>query len=260
MIHQTGAVDPTCQSPTVAITNLGTTTANATKVQRSESYIVQTSATLRCNNSDTKFTWNIWPLQTDSKGGYIINGVRKEVATGTSEWTIKKLDLATGMYLVSYQITMTKNNAAGIDFKYLSITPSKLLAEIAGGSIVKRGFNKDITLDGSPSRDPDLEVGKYDGMVFTWLCKKKDELFPSVPLESTPIISESGESGRGGCFDTGIGKLAQTTRIVTINTGKMTVGTLYVVQLIVQKAAKQSAKFEQQIEIVKGDPPQLKIT
>lgn len=198
-------------------------------------------------------------MKTDGKGDYTINGSKQAVATGTSEWNIKKLSLSINMYLVSYQVTMTKNSITGIDFKFLSITQSELIAEISGGSLVKRGFEKEISLDGSPSRDLDLEVGNYDGMTFTWLCKKKDEAFPSGSLDTVPVISPSDPKGKGGCFDTGIGKLAKTDRVVQINTGDMQVDTSYVVNLIVSKTGKSSAKFVQQIDVVRGDPPQLSI-
>lgn len=247
-----------CKPPIVAITNLGNSTSNSFKIKRSEYYTAQTSASLRCNDSDTKFTWNAWLLKPDSLGNYVIDAPRKEVATGTSQWTIKKLDLPIGLYLVSYQVTMVKKGVTGIDFKYLAITQSELLAEISGGPLVKRGFNKEISLDASPSRDPDVEIGNYNGTTFTWLCKKKDEgKFLSV--DSSPVISPSGVKGKGGCFDTGIGKLEKTSRIVKINTGQMKVDTSYVVKLVVSKTGKSNAEFEQQIDVVEGDPPQLSI-
>lgn len=252
-------VDPLCKEPIVTITNLGNTPSTAIKVKRSESYITQSATTLECKDSDTEFKWYAWRLKYDGVK-YIVDGPKIVVAVNTSEWTLKKLDLGLGIYLVLYQVTMTKNGVSGYDIKYLSIVQSPLVAQISGGAHVKQGFDKNITLDASPSRDPDLPQGNYNGMSFAWLCKKKGETFPSGSLASIPVIQTSGAKGKGGCFDTGIGKLSSTDRVISINSGLMEVDTSYVVKLIVNKVGKPTANFEQQIDIVNGDPPQLSIT
>ena len=123
---------------------------------------------------------------------------------------------------------------------------------------MKRGFNQNIELDASPSQDPDVTAGNYSGMTFTWLCKRKDEMFHMEHISSVPVIQPDGVKGRGGCFDTGIGKLNSTSRKVTVNTGYMQVDNSYTIKLFISKSGRDGF-YEQLLEVVTGDPPQMSI-
>lgn len=153
------------------------------------------------------------------------------------------------------QVKMTKNNATGSSIKYLSIIQSPIVAQIEGGSKVTRGAQR-IKLDASPSRDLDLKVGDYTGMTFIWFCKKKSEVFPKGPL---PIIVTSAPSTNTGCFNTGIGKFSQSGRVIEIDGSLMQVGQSYTIKLEVESGVRKES-FEQEMDIVNGDPPQLSVT
>jgi len=212
-----------------------------------------------CNGSGTLFEWTVWKLIPLAGNEYKLTFPGTSVAKGTSEWTMQKLTLEYAKYMVEFRVTMVTTGTSNSDYKYLSIIESPLIAQISGGSHVKRGFNKLINLDASPSQDPDVQPGNYSGITFAWLCKKKDEIFPLGLLSSIPVIDPSGAKGRGGCFDTGIGKLSSTDRIVSINTGYMTVDNSYVVKLVVKKLTGRTSSFKQLLDVVNGDPPQISI-
>ena len=139
---------------------------------------------------------------------------------------------------------------------FFMITKSPLIADILGGNKVTRGKGRVITLNGSASSDPDVGLGNHSSMQFTWLCKKKQELFPGGSLSSLPVVTLSSGPGSGGCFGTGVGKLSSSGKVVQLNTSQMLVGESYDVKLVVAKDDREN-DFVQEIEIVSGDPPEV---
>ena len=146
----------------------------------------------------------------------------------------------------------------GSSLGFFNITKSPLIADISGGNKVTRGKGSIIKLDGSLSRDPDVDPGDLSSMQFIWLCKKRQESFPNVPVASIPVITPSSGPGIGGCFGTGVGKLGSSDAKVDLGTSAMGVGEFYDVKLIVKKDDRED-EFLQEIEIVSGDPPQVAI-
>ena len=141
---------------------------------------------------------------------------------------------------------------------FFDITKSALTAVISGGNKVTRGKGSVITLDASPTRDPDVEPGDHSSMQFTWLCKERKENFSSGSVASIPVVTPSSGPGSGGCFGTGVGKLSSNDIKVNLPTTAMVVGHFYDVKLIVSKDDRED-EFWQEIEIVSGDPPDVTI-
>lgn len=142
--------------------------------------------------------------------------------------------------------------------RIFSVVKSPLFAGIPGGSVISRPNGTPVTLNGSPSRDYDVETGDHSSMQFTWLCKGKYDYFPyGLDISSMPIVTpESGPSHWRGCFNTGVGKLNSTNMITTLDTSKMTVGSSYDVKLVVTKDDRE-ANYVQRINIVSGNPPEV---
>ena len=46
---------------------------------------------------------------------------------------------------------------------YLRIVPSPLVAKIVGGNLISRGFGKEVKIDATPSKDPDVDSEKDSG-------------------------------------------------------------------------------------------------
>lgn len=136
------------------------------------------------------------------------------------------------------------------------IANSALIADILGGNKVTRGKGSVITLDGSPSSDPDVGPGNHSSMQFTWLCKNQNESFPDGPLSSLPVVTSLSGPGKGGCFGTGVGKLKSNAKAVQLDTSQMAVGESYDVKLVVKKDDRED-DFVQEIEIVSGNPPEV---
>ena len=176
-----------------------------------------------------------------------------------TEWTLQKRMLDYGQYYVDVRATYSNQpSVISSALGFFTISKSQLIADIAGGNKVTRGKGNPISLDGSASRDPDVEPGNHASMHFTWLCKKRQEHFPNGSVHSLPVINNSLGPGSGGCFGTGVGKLNSNSSIVELDTSQMTVGEMYDVKLIVTKDNRID-DFIQEIKIVSGNPPQVTI-
>lgn len=175
----------------------------------------------------------------------------------SAEWNLQKRKLDYGLYFVDFRAALTSqplviSSALG----FFDVTKSPLIADILGGNKVTRGKGSVITLDGTASRDPDVESGDHSSMKFTWLCKKRQERFPNGLLASLPVVTTSKGPGSGGCFGTGVGKLNSSEKVVQLDTSQMVVEKLYDVKLIVTKD-NRTDDFVQEIKIVSGNPPEV---
>ena len=246
--------DPsTCSYPEARITNLEwTKPAGATRLLRSGSYVVQTSTRINCSVAgDTSFSWSYFKVNSDNK----LDSIVPVQDVKGPEWSIPPRSLDIGLYLVQFFVKRKDGIGSGVALGFVEIVPSKLVAAISGGSSVKRGANKPIDLDASPSQDPDVGSGNYAGMAFTWACKKAGEVF-SGPLTTLPVVypPPQGTPGGGGCYGTGIGRIQSTLPTASLAAANMAVGQTYTVALAITKGSR-NATTEQMIHLIAGDPP-----
>ena len=66
-----------------------------------------------------------------------------------------------GIYLVRLTVEMVGTEVFGFNEGYIRVIESPLVARIAGGTKVERGFNKTLVFNGSLSRDPDSFHPQY---------------------------------------------------------------------------------------------------
>ena len=229
-------------------------------IRRSKDFIVQASVNRpSCNSSQTLiFVWYLYRYEEVSSGKLDIKTITLLDSKNT-EWNLRKRQLEYGQYFLDFKAAFASHpRAFGSALGFFNITKSPLIVEISGGNKVTRGKGSVITLDGSPSRDPDVEPDDHSSMNFTWLCKKRDETFPKSSRASIPVVTPSSGPGNGGCFGTGVGKLSSSDIKVNLETTVMSVGKSYDVKLILTKDDRENY-FVQEIEIVIGDPPQITI-
>ena len=249
-----------CPPPSVRLLGIGDK-QRPLPIRRSKDFIVQASVNKSsCNSSQTLiFAWYLYRYEVVSSGKLDIKTITLLDSKNTAEWNLRKRQLEYGQYFVDFKAAFASQPLAfGSALGFFNITKSPLIVEISGGNKVTRGKGSVITLDGSLSRDPDVEPGDHSSMHFTWLCKKRDENFPNSPIASIPVVTPSSVPGNGGCFGTGVGKLSSSDIKVKLETKAMSVGESYDVKLILTKDDRESY-FVQEIEIVSGDPPQITI-
>ena len=233
---------------------------SAVSISRSKDFIIQAYVgRAECNSSQAlQFAWYLFKFEVRASGKVQIQETVL-LDSRITEWTLQKRMLDYGQYYVDVRATYSNQpSVISSALGFFTISKSQLIADIAGGNKVTRGKGNPISLDGSASRDPDVEPGNHASMHFTWLCKKRQEHFPNGSLHSLPVINNSLGPGSGGCFGTGVGKLSSNGSIVKLDTSQMTVGEMYDVKLIVTKDNRID-DFIQEIKIVSGNPPQVTI-
>ncbi|XP_078349636.1 LOW QUALITY PROTEIN: polycystin-1-like protein 2 [Oculina patagonica] len=227
------------------ILNIDKNVNTSTELTKLERYLFMTEVDTIC--STLSFEWKV------SNVTYLPFSVGKahSITVGwDSEWSdITSLDL--GIYLVEYIVHF--QDFYFLDYGFIEVLPSPPVALIAGGPEVSRKHNAIMSLDASPSRDVDLGPGNYDGMTFTWSCKRKDEQFYDE-LNTFNQNQSSSISAAGGCFGNETQKIDDTSRMLFLDTNTMEVNQYYDIKLTVLTKSGMNNTFVQRVLIVTGEP------
>lgn len=224
------------------ILNIDKNVDTSTKLTKLDRYVFMTELDTNC--STMSFEWKVSNVTSLP----FSVGREHSVTVGLdSEWS-DTTSLRLGIYLVEYIVQF--QDFFFLDYGFVEVLPSPPVALIAGGPEVLRKHNSLIRLDGSQSRDVDLGPGNYDGMTFSWSCKRKGEQFYDFNASSYNI----------GCFRTGKQALEDTGRVVLLDTSPIQVDQFYDIKLTVFTASKMSDSFVQQMQIVAGEPLYVEIT
>ena len=138
-----------CRSPTVNLPSLFPNVTASVTVRRANQLLIPSEVSLDCELSyETIFNWEVYNLH--SQGDPILSRYR-----GSSELLIKRGKLPVGIYLVRLTVEMAGTEVFGFGKGYIRVIESPLVARIAGGTKVERGFNKTLVFNASLSRDLD---------------------------------------------------------------------------------------------------------
>ena len=153
-----------CASPDIDIENLGTSSSTASESFRSDPYNVRTHIQLECERtSQVKFKWKL--LLLDKNG--VQSNHQDNIILTERELNIPRKGLQYGLYEVHFTAQMALPNTGdkyrSTAIGYFRIVPSHLIAKIDGGNLVSRGFGKEVKIDASPSKDPDVDSVKDSG-------------------------------------------------------------------------------------------------
>lgn len=152
-----------CTSPMVKVDNLGSTSNTASESFRSDPYNVRTHVKLECERTNkVKFKWKLFSL--DINRHQTINP--SNIILTERELNIPRKGLDYGLYEVYFTTQMALPNTdkyRSTAMGYLRILPSPLIAKIDGGNLISRGFGREIKIDATQSRDPDVNIGKDSG-------------------------------------------------------------------------------------------------
>ena len=170
-----------CTSPSVTIENLGKSSGAASESFRYDTYTVHTNVHLNCERtSKVKFKWHL--LSHDRHGNQSVH--QTNIILTERELNIPRKGLEYGLYEVRFTAQMVlaetdkyRSTAVG----YLRIVPSPLVAKIEGGNLIARGFGKEIKINATQSKDPDVDSGKDSG---EWKC-----IYCLISLSVSKMIS-----------------------------------------------------------------------
>ena len=112
-----------------------------------------------------------------------------------------------------------------------------LVAAISGGAEVIRGLQENVTLDGSPSYDPEAAHDDQSGMNFTWHYGKITRNYSFVLETKRDFFTEVNESalqynGRASGVQ------------ISLDTGAMSLGDICIVRLVVTKDYRNASVYQ----------------
>ena len=161
-------LDLPCFSPNVSLPNLSPNVSSALDIHRSSHFLIQSDVSLNCELSPrTSFIWNVHQLNAEEIPALLRNS--------SSELRITPHLLPIGVYLVRLTVSMLETPLFGVGQGFFKVTSSPLVAIIAGGSRVTRGFNRTLVLNASMSYDPDEENQHLFSKLFNYYHFPGDE-------------------------------------------------------------------------------------
>ena len=130
-----------------------------------------------------------------------------------------------------------------------SLTKFTCYYHLLAGSVKRSvGYQLPLTLDGSDSKDPDVP-GDVTGITFQWMCKRKEEEFPT---------EDSEPSSDGGCWENGTFVFGGDNRKVVVYTGDFYQKAFYDFRLVISKDTRVDI-FDQSVQVLVGQPPTMVI-
>lgn len=136
--------------------SLSPNVTSAVSVRRANQIVIPSEVQLDCELSfATIFNWEVFHLYSDK----VLS------RNGSSELLIPRGSLSVGSYSVRLTVKMTGTKVFGVGEGYIRVISSPIVAFIAGGTKVERGFNKTLVFNASLSRDPDVfnpELRKFN--------------------------------------------------------------------------------------------------
>jgi len=170
------------------------------------------------------------------------------VAQGTTWWTINRRSIPIGIYRVyfsaSYKTKTSFSELSGSsdievleasDYGFINVIKAPLFAVIYGGTTVRWGTEVTSSVNGSFSYDGDIGFGSNSGLLFSWSCRRSDEIDFSSDCYSS--FTDGANSA-----------------VVAINVARLKVKETYVLRLTVS-ADGRSSFAQMNIEIESGDLP-----
>ena len=132
---------------------------SALSVRRANQILIPSEVQLDCELSfATIFNWEVFHLYSDK----VLS------RNGSSELLIPQGTLPVGSYSVRLTVKMAGTKVLGEGEGYIRVISSPIVARIAGGTRVERGFNKTLVFNASLSHDPDAfdtELRKFSSIL-----------------------------------------------------------------------------------------------
>jgi hypothetical protein len=191
-----------------------------------------------------------WPALKDLSGGspnVVIPAYALVVGKSYEfEVTVTTVPQTTGAPTVSSKASVA-----------VTVAPSPLVVEIAGGSSAEVGQGSSFTLDGSGSTDPDIQFGKGSiGVQFAWTCVDEEKRTKGLARTNTTLPVVTTCLGAGGATLAG---LAETTTTVTFPANTFAINSNFEFKLTIRKGTR-TAHTTTRIRVVAGTPPVVDIS
>ena len=229
-------------SPMVTIRGPGETIVAPRSHRSSEAIRFESEVSLECIGIiSTSFTWKVYKLA---------NNETHDITNSLPTVNSRQLDLTPGLLEVGlYQvwINATIEDYTVYDIVFISIEPSPLVLILEGGSSKTVGNAHHLVLDAlKSSHDPDDRAGNASSWTFNWSCQKVSNYSQSPPPNPHP------------CDNLSWNQLNFTDAVIGLDPTELIPGAKYIFR-VEAALGSRTASYEQTVEIVDGEPPQISI-
>lgn len=159
-----------CKNPTVKLKYVGDTPDDATSFFTIDNIHIEAVVDIFCPESKgSKYAWTIF-RENPEKGRFeSVSYARLNDEASMQELLIKRRSLSVGLYRLVLTIGMVEKELedfVSIAEGFIQVLQSPLIAEIAGGSEIRRGYGPILTIDGANSYDPDVGLRNHSGIAY----------------------------------------------------------------------------------------------
>uniref|UniRef100_K7FII1 Polycystin 1, transient receptor potential channel interacting n=1 Tax=Pelodiscus sinensis TaxID=13735 RepID=K7FII1_PELSI len=203
-------------------------------MKRSQRSYLEAQIDLRgCVKYQTEYQWEIYRAPSclhlgDSDRVYLMN-----VDVSRPQLVIPKLALEVGNYCFVFFVSFGDTPLSKSIFANVTVTPSKLVPIIDGGSYRVWSDTRDLILDGEKSYDPNLDDGEQTPLLYWWSCTSSSK--------TSPAGSSLHFSAAGG--------------VVTVSRAMLEADVEYTFDLTVWKTGLNPESTNQTVLIKKGKVP-----
>ncbi|XP_039346814.1 polycystin-1 isoform X1 [Mauremys reevesii] len=204
-------------------------------MKRSQRNYLEAQIDLRgCVKYQTEYLWEIYRAPSclhfdDADRVHLLS-----VDVSRPQLVIPKLALAVGNYCFIFFVSFGDTPLSKSIFANVTVTPSKLVPIIDGGSYRVWSNTRDLILDGEKSYDPNLDDGEQTPLLYRWSCT-------SCSKQSSPAGCSLHFSATGG--------------VITISKAILEADVEYTFDLSVWKMGLNPESTNQTVLIKKGKVP-----
>ncbi|XP_065066412.1 uncharacterized protein LOC135692255 [Rhopilema esculentum] len=271
-------LDKPCNKPKVEWSDISTVIEDPANVTKGKTKLISVKLTKDCEKTDlVEYNWNISSVKAGTFERTVVKSINHTKEDTALKIPARSLDY--GLYEIGLSLCMKDVYPPVCTpiIGYITIRPSRLVAQFEGGSGRAGGQNRMLPISASPSHDPDVGP-TMEGLKLRWFCKLQSENFPS-DYDSMPEIDlpKSGPAPEAknytmkltsnftGCFGNGIGRLKGFDDVTTlqINSSYMPLKQFYTIRILLWKPTsrvpRENVTADYSLFIVPGDPPEIKI-
>uniref|UniRef100_A0A452IQ37 Uncharacterized protein n=1 Tax=Gopherus agassizii TaxID=38772 RepID=A0A452IQ37_9SAUR len=149
-------------------------------MKRSQRNYLEAQIDLRgCVKYQTEYLWEIYRAPSCLHFGNADRVHLLSVDVSRPQLVIPKLALAVGNYCFVFFVSFGDTPLSKSIFANVTVTPSKLVPIIDGGSYRVWSNTRDLILDGEKSYDPNLNDGEQTPLLYRWSCTSCSKSSPA---------------------------------------------------------------------------------
>ena len=162
--------------------NVGSSPADARDFFKASNIIIEADVDIFCPESKkSHYEWKISEYNQEARSFMPFTDISSYGEASMRELRLQKRALPLGVFRLSLSVNMTGDGLDdffAVAEGYIRTIKSPLVAEINGGSEIRRTFGSLVSLNALGSHDPDIGAGNHSG-----ICIQQQILFSGICVQ-----------------------------------------------------------------------------